>query len=337
MCCLNPNNVIKDSVSGESYKPYCEEVNRHAECLFYYPKGLEEVVDISFNEENSIVCITGTNRIVFTTNGAEPTANTPLQDNLYDESTGLYSVKIQMKHTCTVKAACLLEGVISKAKEVVVEILDNPVIKFDKETNTVSIESYNKVFYTTDGSNVSEDSAVYEKPFIIDHNTTIKACSFTGDGFSEQSEKYCVSREKPVINFAPETNTVSIEADDTILFSIDGSNIYDDSDEYEEPFEIDKNTLVKAACIVDGELSEQVELECKVLGVPVINFDEHTKTVSISAENTVLYTTDGNDVRKKDLEYNAPFKISATTVVKAISIVDNRVSEQAELKCNLTE
>ena len=337
MCCSNPENTIKDNISGESYKPYCEEINRHAECLFYYPKGLEEVRDISFNVETSTVCITGTNKIIFTTDGTELTAEIKPQENSYDENTGLYSVEIQIEHTCTVKAVCLSEGVISSVKEIDVEVLDSPAIEFNKETNTVSIESYNKILYTTDGSDVTEDSFVYEKPFVISRNTTIKACSFARNEFSEQTEKYCVSMEKPVINFAPETNVVSIDADDTILFSIDGSDIYDDSDRYEEPFEIEKNTLVKAACIIDGELSEQAEFECKVLGIPVIDFDKETGTVSITAENTVLYTTDGNDVRKKDLEYKGPFKISDTTVIKAVSIVDNKMSEQAELICSLTE
>lgn len=337
MCCSNPNNEIKDNVSGDSYRPYCEEVNRHAECLFYYPKELQGVRDIFFDEETKIVRITGKNIIIATTDGTTPVIEMPLKNNFFDESTGLYYVEIPLEHTSLVKAACSLEGVISEVCESYIEIPDTPIIEFNKETNTVSMKSYNKIFYTVDGSDVTEDSLVYDKPFVIDHNTTVKACSFTREGFSEQIERYCATREKPVINFNSETNTVSIESDDTILYSTDGSNIYDDSEEYTEPFEIDKNTIVKAACIIEGELSEQAELECRVPVVPVIKFDSQTSTVSITADNRILYTTDGNDVKKKDSEYKAPFKISKTTTVKAVSIVDNKVSEQAELICDFKE
>ena len=337
MCCSNPNNEIKDNVSGDSYRPYCEEVNRHAECLFYYPKELQGIKDIFFNEESNIVRITGKNVIIATTDGTTPVIEKPLKNNIFDESTGLYCVEIPLEHTCLVKAACTLEDVISDIRESYIEISDIPSIEFDKETNTVSIKSYNKIFYTIDGSDVSEDSLVYDKPFIINHNTTIKTCSFARDGLSVQIEQYCATREKPVINFNSETNTVSIESDDTILYSTDGSNIYDDSEEYTEPFEIDKNTIIKAACIVEGELSEQAELDCRVPVTPVIKFDSQTNTVSITADNRILYTTDGSDVKKKDSEYETPFKISKTTIIKAVSIVNNKVSEQAELICNFTE
>ena len=94
-----------------------------------------------------------------------------------------------------------------------------------------------------------------------------------------------------------------------------------------------KNTTVRAACIKDGVLSDEVTLVCKVPSVPVISFDAKTKTVTIKGENTILYTTDGSDVKKKDAEYKTAFKITETTTVKARAIVDNRLSEQAEKEC----
>lgn len=333
MCCSNPNNTLKDNVSGDSYRPYCEEVNRHGECLFYYPKELEPVKEIIFDEETNTVCITGKNIVIFTTDGTDPVIENLPKDNFYDETTETYSVKIPLTHTTLVKAACSLEGVISSVRELFIEIPDVPAIEFDKKTNTVSIKSYNKIFYTIDGSKVTEDSLVYDKPFVISHNTTIKACSLAREDFSKQVQLYCVSIEAPVINFDSDLNLVSLEADDPILFSTDGSDIYDDSEKYEEPFEIDKNITVKAACIVDGELSEQVELECKVPNIPIISYDEKTNEVTITSDNTIRYSVNGDDVKKKDKIYSNPFKISETCVIKAVSVVDEKMSEQAELKC----
>ena len=150
---------------------------------------------------------------------------------------------------------------------------------------------------------------------------------------SEQAELECVFVSAPEIAFDPDTNTVSIAGEDKILYSTDGSKIYDDAEEYTEPFVITKNTTVRAACIKDGVLSDEVTLTCKVPSVPTITFDSKTKTVTIKGENTILYTTDGSDVKKKDAEYKAAFKITQTTTVKARTIVDNRLSEQAELEC----
>jgi hypothetical protein len=331
MLCCNENNMVKDNVTGERYTPYCEEVNRHAECLEYYPSGLEKPV-ITFDEQNEIVSIYGTKPFVVTTDETEPNSKMEVQ-GIYDDITETYGLDISITHTCTVKAACIEDEVLSEVEELLCELPDIPVIEFDNETNTVTITSYNKVFFTTDGNDVDEFSPEYEGPFVIDHNLTVKAKSYARDELSQQVELECISIEPPVIDFDQTTSTVTITSEDKVLYSIDGTDIYDDSDEYTGPFVLDKNTVVKAACIVGSKLSEQVELECKVASEPVISYNSSTKTVTITGENTILYTTDGSDVRKKDTEYTAPFKITQTTTVKARTFVNDVLSSQASLEC----
>lgn len=329
MLCSAENNAIVDKVAGTSICPFCEEVNRHGECLEYYPKGLEPP-EISFDAGTQEIEISGTNPIAYTLDGSEPLAKNATDKGVPAEK---YVASQAVSHSCTVKAACAKDNVLSAVASLEVEIPDIPIINFDKTTNTVSIESYNKVYFTTDGSKVTEDSEVYTKPFVIDRNTKVKARSSCLNDLSEQVEKYCVSIEAPVIKFDEDSNIVSIEADDPILYSTDGSDIYDDAEEYDGDFVIEKNTTVKAACIVDGELSEQAELECKVLGKPEIEYDAETHKVTITAENSIRYTTSGEDVRKKDTEYASPFIITKTCDVKAVSFEGERISEQAEKKC----
>ena len=331
MLCSNPANARKDYVDGEPYKPYCQEVNRHGECLVYMPRGLAKPT-IIFNDEDNKVTIAGASQIVFTTDGTEPTAETPSQNGNVTEGYPCVVFEL-LEHSCTVKAACVIDGVMSEITELYCEIPDTPTIDFDKSTNTVTINSYNKVYYTLDGTKPNEESAVYEKPFVLERNATVKCVSYAREDFSEVVSGYCVTIEAPVIRFDPETRTVSIEADDKILYSTDGSDIYDDADEYDGEFEIEDDTAIKAACIVDGELSEQTELFCKVPSVPVIEYDQSTKTVTIKSNDDVLYTIDGSDVRKKSLAYTAPFKITETVRVKARSLVDGVFSEQSEKEC----
>ena len=331
MLCCNEKNMVRDNVTGENYTPYCEEVNRHAECLEYFPKGLDKPA-ITFFDVDDTLAVYGDSPFVITYDGTEPNSKMEAVGE-YDDEQKVYVYETVLEHSCIVKAACVLDDVISEIVEYKVEIADVPVITFDKTTNTVTITSYNEVRYTTDGTSVTDESPLYEEPFVIDHNLTVKCRSFYKDEYSEEVSLECISVEPPVITFDADTNTVTITADDTILYSTDGSDIYDDSDQYSAPFVIDRNTIVKAACIVDGELSEQAEKECKVPSTPVISFDSRTATVTITSENPVLYTTDGSDVKKKDEEYKGPFKITQTTTIKAKSIVDDKLSAQAEREC----
>ncbi len=334
MLCAAEKNAIKDRVTGESYTPYCEEVNRHGECLAYKPVDLDAPVIVLLDDDEfgTVIGITGKAPIVMTVDGSEPNNKmTPVGE--YDEEQDRYFYAYDVTHTCHVKACCIIDGVLSSVTEKEVEVPDVPEILFDKTTNTVTIKSFNKVFFTTDGTNVTEDSPVYEGPFIIDHNTTIKACSFARYELSTQVSEYCVSIEPPVINFDADTNKVSISADDTVLYSIDGSDIYDDSSVYDEPIELSQNTLIKAACIVDRELSETVELECHVANPPEIAYDENTHKVTIESDNPVHYTIDGSEPKKSSPLYSIPFAITESCTVKAKSFTEEKESTVTELEC----
>ena len=334
MLCSAPNNMKKDNVTGESYTPYCEEVNRYGECLAYVPSDLASpvIVFIDDDEFGTVIGITGKSPIIYTLDGTEPN-NKMKPVGKYDEDEGKYFIAVDITHSCTVKACCIEDGVLSGITEMSVEVPDVPEIEFDKKTNTVTIKSYNKVYFTVDGSKVTEESPVYKGPFVIDHNTTVKARSYAREDLSEQVSEYLVSIEPPVITFDADTNKVILLADDTIFYSLDGSDIYDDSAVYDEPIELTKNTLVKAACIVDGELSETVELECQVANPPVITYDEKTHKVTIDSENTIHYTVDGTEPKKSSPLYSIPFAITETCTVKAKSFTEEKESTVSELEC----
>lgn len=330
MMCKAEGNMMKDRVTGESFTPFCEEINRHGECLEYRPANLNAPL-IVWCEEYKTVAVCSNSQFVVTTDGTEPNVKMP-PVGTYDDNKEKYYYSFEPEHTCVVKAASVIDGVMSSVTEWKIEILDVPVIEFDKATNTVTINSYNKIRYTTDGSDVTDDSPLYEKPFVIEHNTTVKCRAYTEEDYSPEIAKYCISIEPPVILFNPATNIVTIEADDTVLYSIDGSDIYDDSEIYDEPFELTKNTLVKAACLVDDEFSEVVEQECLVAKEPVISYDEKTHKVTIESENPVRYTIDGTNPKKSSKEYTGPFTINETVTVKAVSVTEV-LSSIAELEC----
>ena len=338
MLCSAEKNMIKDNVTGDKYTPFCEEVNRHAECLVYIPNDLTKP-EITFEEGLDIVTIVGTNPLIITTDGKDPAVkdlkfqSISVNEIEYDEETKTYKAEFKLEHSSNVKAVCVEDGVTSEVAELKCEVPDVPEIEFDKSTNTVTIKSYNKVFYSTNGSNVTEESLIYNGPFTIDHNTTIKARSYAREDLSVQVSEYLISIEPPVIEFDAATNKVTLLADDSIVFSIDGSDLYNDSEVYVEPIELTKNTLVKAACLVDGELSEVVEKECKVANPPEITYDPVTRKVTISSENPVRYTLDGSDPKKSSTLYEVPFAITESCTVKASSFTDEKQSAVTSLEC----
>ena len=156
MLCSNSENARKDHVDGVAYKPFCEEVNRHGECLAYMPRGLEKPT-IVFNDEEDVVTITGTRPFVASIDGSNLDAKMGLLGE-YDEENEAYTEELDIDHTCTVNAACVEDGVLSETATLFCEIPDIPEIEFDKSTNTVTIKSYNKVYFTTDGKNVTEST-----------------------------------------------------------------------------------------------------------------------------------------------------------------------------------
>jgi hypothetical protein len=190
MLCSNENNMRKDNVTGELYTPYCEEVNRHAECLEYYPIDLKKP-SITFEEDENLLSIYGSYPIIFTTDGTIPNAKMETVGE-YDEEKECYIYEDYIDNSCIIQTVCVEDGVCSEIEKLSVEVPDVPEIDFDKETNTVTIKSYNTVRYTVDGSKVTEESDVYSKPFVIDHNTTVKAKSYARNDLSVEVSKYCI-------------------------------------------------------------------------------------------------------------------------------------------------
>ena len=107
MLCSNENNSFKDSVTGEPINPFCEEVNRYGECLFFYPKGLE--TPEIFYDGATEVTIKGTSPIVYTTDGTAPTTKTNLCEKMIDD---VQVARVKIEHTCTVIAECVMNDAV---------------------------------------------------------------------------------------------------------------------------------------------------------------------------------------------------------------------------------
>ena len=162
--------------------------------------------------------------IRYTTDGTDPDANSPIM-----EADGY-----QVTESCTLKVVIeryglVLTGVAEKAVNPVPCVA--PAISFDYTTSMVSITSIfptsgGTIYYTTDGSNPTEESTEYDGPFSVTSPTTVKAI-VTHSVFttSEPAELSISQVATPTIQNNG-SNAISITCatpDATIYYTTDGS------------------------------------------------------------------------------------------------------------------
>lgn len=145
---------------------------------------------------------------------------------------------------------------------------------------TSNVEGAN-IYYTTDGTDPTDESTLYDAPVYIaaDNDVyltsyTIKAIAEKNGEFSDVSTAvYTVARqlETPSISSGGTeydlAREITIEAPEgvSVKYTIDGNNPTEDSDEYTAPFEITQTCVVKAISVKDEwETSDIISLGVEV-------------------------------------------------------------------------
>lgn len=120
----------------------------------------------------SITCKDNVAKIHYTTDGNEPTAESPVWEN---------DLRLTEGETLNLQAKAIREGFPDSdvaIKEVVFETLtaETPVISQSANKVTISCGTANaKIYYTTDGTEPTVDSNLYEGSFELSENCTVKA------------------------------------------------------------------------------------------------------------------------------------------------------------------
>ena len=202
------------------------------------------------------------------------------------------------------------------------------------------------IYYTTDGSEPTAESTVYNKKFRIYGKTTVKAVAIQ-DGLLASdmvTAEYALGRcEDPVISladgteFAHSNQVVSIEwnNDGVLRYTVDGSEPTVESPEYEEPFSFSDSVVLKAKVFSDNFFDSEVVTSSltrvwETMATPQIEAAEAFSgskakvVISCATEGALIrYTVNGTDPNSHSMKYTGPFYLTEGCTIKAYAVLSD--------------
>ena len=211
-------------------------------------------------------------------------------------------------------------------------VCDHPVIAFDRTTGKASITTTTllpKIYFSTDGSTPSStNSTLYEGPFALTEQTTVKAI-VTKEGYSNSvvSTSTIYKVATPTIQQETGSHNISITTATpgaTIYYTTDGTTPTTSSTLYTGASEELGGKPIKAIAVKDNMINSdigegEIDIRC---ATPVISFNNITSMVSITCGtegSTIHYTMDNSEPTASSTAYTAPFPVTSPTTVKAIA------------------
>lgn len=303
--------------------------------------------------------------IRYSTNGADVSA-----------SSSVYTAAFGLSASATVKARAFKAGMADSTQTAASFVVNqqpqvsSPAISPNGGThsgavsvNLGSATAGATIRYSTNGADITTSSPVYSAPFSLSANATVKARAFKA-GMTDSAQTTATFVVNPLAqvsspqmspNGGTYSGTVSVSlssatAGATIRYSTDGADISASSPVYSASFTLSASTTVKARAFKSGMAdSAQATVSFVVnpiprVGNPVIspNGGTHSGSVlvnlsSATAGATIRYSTNGADISASSSVYSAPFRLSASSTVKARAFkTDMRDSAQTAANFSFT-
>lgn len=293
----------------------------------------------------TVTCETEGSEIWYSTDGSMPHVNGTK-----------YTGPITASGATTYRFVGIKNGMINSEEAVVSAdySLEAPTIELDWHDGTVSMANPNEsgtIYYTTDGTEPTDQSTAYFAPFIITQATTFKLVVIDNGTASPVTEQR-YEQAQNVSSFRNAINMIIGTA--SIIFTQPQVGeahyeMYDSTPTYESPlsegtitfpfYDAENNpryysVRVFAEGYVPSVVRQSLENGMQKPTAPSISYDPETGMVSINREGetrsiqlssfstgcTIRYTLDGSEPTADSLVYSEPFKISGNVTVKAVLI-----------------
>jgi hypothetical protein len=297
--------------------------------LYFNPNGGTYTVPKTV----SIVPVSEGTIIHFTTDNSEPTEASPI-----------YTVPMIIDGNTTLKARGYIAG--WNPSETVSAIYGFNVTQptfsvdegfyynsFEVAINTPTEDA--SIHYTTDGSEPTEASALYNSPITVSASKTVKAKAYKAgwNASGTASVVYTLKVTAPGFNPLPgnytTSQTVAISCstpEATIYYTTNGSEPTQNSDIYSSPLVISVITPLKARAFRDGWTPSNISSGNYNFNVLTPTLDpssgqyagEQTVTISCATEGAeIRYTTNSSDPVSTSALYISPITVATNMTLKA--------------------
>ena len=197
----------------------------------------------------------------------------------------------------------------------------------DGKVTITCLQEGAKLFYTTDGTTPTVESAPYTSPIPVEHNMVIKAIGTFSDMQPSDVATLTIDTftvAKPVIQFTNLQIYISCSTPQSaIYYTLDGSNPAGTSGLlYSGPVPVSGNCTVKAvAKRADFNDSEVTTFELDVNNVKVATPEfaiagNVISVTSLTNDIQLVYTTDGSDPTENSTPYNGNITVEHNCIVK---------------------
>ncbi|GEM_PF-1207408 len=297
--------------------------------LFIYPNGGTFVAP----HKVGIIATSPNTAIHYTTDGSDPTESSPAyRDSLLLQENTLLKVRGYIAGWTPSE----IDSAYFQFKVSPPTVNYNPGIYYNPITLAMSTPTPDAlIYYTTDGSEPTEDSNLYTDPLELNSSTTFKIKAFRQNWTPSTTVSANYSLKVSSVNFSPgpgtynEAQSIKLTTNTPaakIYYTLNGQEPTQDSNLYTAPISLSTNTTLKAKAYKSGWIESNIstgayyfKVATPVFEPPSGSYGEPQK-VSISCatpEAVIRYTTNNTDPTAASSIYTTPLNITCSTTVKA--------------------